>query len=232
MYSRDLSVTVSDIAELPAGHNRREFRQIAYHVQEIFLSFMPRKYNLDGMGKTNLYVGPRGDDVQYKQLINVNEYFFEPFDFGQFFAGNDRDGEEMILNAIEVGLADIAAQFDADSEPIHDAANATRECGFRRKYTANKLCRSTKSRKLRLNVFRELVFGGERWGIDFTNQRGDVVETRWIAESTNYWAAAHDYRKSLWKGEHFVILDFLGRQKYKVNVGPIERKLFKPEKDR
>ena len=226
MYLRDLSVSASDNAEFPAGYDGPAFNRHAYHVREIFLSFLPGKYELDGMAKTNLYLGPRGDDNQYQQLINVNICYHEPFDFGRFFAGDEREREEMVLAAIETSLGEIAARFDSDPEPIREAAAATRACGFRRKFYLKKLCRSTKSRKLRVNVFREIVFGGERWGIDFTNRDGDILETRWITESTFITSAGYAYRKSLWKGERFVILDFQGRQKYKINVGPIERKLF------
>ncbi|HRX83367.1 MAG TPA: hypothetical protein P5307_30090, partial [Pirellulaceae bacterium] len=207
MYLRDLSVGASHSASPLTEQKQREFGFSAYHVQEIVLSFMPNKYELDGMGKTNLYLGPRGDKPQYQQLINVNAYYLEEFDFDGYFASTEREREETILNAIESSLADIARRFDADPTPIHQAADSTRKCGFCRKYVIKRLCRSTRSRKLRLNVFREVRHGGERWGIDFTNRSGDVVQTRWITESTYRWESAYDYRSSVWKEDCFVILD-------------------------
>jgi hypothetical protein len=85
MYFRDLDIHASDYAKMPKGHTARDFNFSAHAVQEIFLTFMPRKYLLDGMGKTNLTLGPRNREKPYVQLINVNIYYVEEFDFRHSF---------------------------------------------------------------------------------------------------------------------------------------------------
>jgi|SRR5579884_2252717 len=123
------------------------------------------------------------------------------------------------------GALDIARRSGADAEPIRKALAATRACGCERRYVIKRLSRMTKSRRLKLNVFRHVFHGGESWGIDIANRKGQVLETRWIAKKTDSFRASNHYRRSLLKGDNFVLLDFIGRQSYKLNVAKIEGKL-------
>lgn len=225
MFLRDLSIHASHHAEMPKGQSVRDFNFSAHAVQEIFLTFMPRKYLLDGMAKTNLTLGPRNGDRQYAQLIDVNIYYVEDFDFRAYFAASTHERDEMLLTALEKGLLDIAGRSGADAEPIRKAIAETRASGCERRYVIKRLSRMTRSRKLKLNVFRHVVHGSESWGIDIANRKGQVLETLWIAEKTDWFRAGNDYRRSMLKGDNFVILDFIGRQSYKLNVAKVEAKL-------
>jgi hypothetical protein len=225
MFFRDLNIHASHHATMPKGHTVRDFNCSSHAVQEIFLTFMPRKYLLDGMAKTNLTLGPQNGDRQYAQLINVNIYYVEDFDFRAYFAASTHERDEMLLAALEKGLLDIAGRSGADAEPIRKAIAATRDCGCERRYVIKRLSRMTKSRRLKLNVFRHVFHGGESWGIDIANRKRQVLETRWIAEKTDWYRAGNNYRRSMLKGENFVLLDFIGRQSYKLNVAKIEGKL-------
>jgi hypothetical protein len=225
MFFRDLSIHASHHAEMPEGHSVRDFNFSAHAVQEIFLTFMPSKFFLDGMAKTNLTLGPRNGDKQYAQLINVNIYYVEDFDFRAYFAVATHERDEMLLSALEKGLLDIASRSGADTEPIRKAIAGTRACGCERRYIIKRLSRMTKSRRLKLNVFRHVFHGGESWGIDIANRKGQVLETRWIAEKTDWFRGGNNYRRSMLKGDNLVLLDFLDRQSYKLNVAKIEDKL-------
>jgi hypothetical protein len=225
MFFRDLSIYASHYAEMPKGHSMRDFNFSTHAVQEIFLTFMPRKYLLDGMAKTNLTLGPRNGDRHYAQLLNVNIYYVEDFDFRAYFAASTQERDEMLLAALEKGLLDIAGRSSANAEPIRKAIAETRACGCERRYIIKRLSRMTKSRMLKLNVFRHVLHGAESWGIDITNRKGDVLETRWIAEKTDWFRAGNNYRRSMLKGDNFILLDFIGRQSYKLNVAKIEGKL-------
>jgi hypothetical protein len=225
MFFRDLSIGASHYATMPKGQTNRDFNFSCHAVQEIFLTFMPRKYLLDGMAKTNLTLGPRNGDRQYAQLIDVNIYYVEDFDFRAYFAASSQVRDEMLLAALEKGLLDIAARTSADPEPIRKAIADTRACGCERRYVIKRLSRMTKSRRLKLNVFRHVFHGGESWGIDIANRKGEVLERRWIAEKTDWFRAGNNYRRSMLKEDNFVLLDFIGRQTYKLNVAKIEDKL-------
>jgi hypothetical protein len=203
----------------------REFNFSTHAVQETFLTFMPRKYTLDGMGKTNLTLGPSKGKPQYSQLINVNIYFVEDFDFRAYFAGSLAERNEMLLSALETSLLDIASRSHADPAPIRTAISESRHCGCERRYTIPRLSKCTRSRALKLNVFRHVFTGGESWGIDITNRKGQVLQIEWIAKKTDFFRAAHDFRRSSIGGNEFVIVDFLGRETYKLNLVELEAKL-------
>lgn len=225
MFFRDLSIHASHHAEMPKGHSVRDFNFSTHAVQEIFLTFMPRKYPLDGMAKTNLTLGPKNGNKQYAQLIDVNIYYVEDFDFRAYFVAPTHERDEMLLSALEKGLLDIARRSGADAEPIRKAIADTRACGCERRFVIKRLSRMTKSRKLKLNVFRHVFHGGESWGIDIASRKGEVLETRWIAEKTDWFRAGNSYRRSMLKGDNFLLLDFIGRQSYKLDVAKIESKL-------
>jgi hypothetical protein len=133
MNFRDLSIHASDYAKMPKGHTIREFNFSTHAVQEIFLTFIPRNYRLDGMAKTNLTLGPRNGDLRYAQLIDVNVYYVEKFDFRAYFAASSHERDEMLLAALEKGLLDIARRSGGDANPIRKAIADTRACGCERR---------------------------------------------------------------------------------------------------
>ena len=225
MFFRDLSIHASDYAKMPKGHTVKAFNFSTHAVQEIFLTFMPRKYLLDGMAKANLTLGPRNGDKKYEQLIDVNIYYVEDFDFRAYRTASTHERDEMLLAALENGLLDIAGRSGADPKPIRKAITDTRACGCEHRYVIKRLSRMTKSRRLKLNVFRHVFHGGESWGIDIANRKGVVLGTRWIAEKTDWFRAGNNYRRSMLKGDNFILLDFIARQSYKLNVAKIEGKL-------
>jgi hypothetical protein len=225
MYFRDLAIGASEFAQIPKGHSEREFNLSTHAVQEIFLAFMPRKYRLDGMAKMNLELGPKGAHAQYEQVMGVNLYFVEDFSFRAYFAASTKRRDEMLLSVLEKGLLDIAARSGADPQPIRRAIRETRACGCEHRYVISRISRLTRSRRLKLNVFRHVFHGGESWGVDITNRKGEVLNTLWIAKRTNWFRASSNYRRSVIKGNNFVVLDWIGRQTFKLNVVELERRL-------
>src|SRR5262249_22752154 len=122
----------------------------------------------------------------------------------------------------------ICRRSGADAEPIRKAIADPRACGCERRYVIKRLSRMTKSRRLKLNGFRHVFHGGESWGI--ADRKSQVLETRWIAEKTDWFRAGNNYRRSMLKGDNFVLLDFIGRQSYKLNVAKIEGKLVREQR--
>jgi hypothetical protein len=152
-------------------------------------------------------------------------YYVEDFDFRAYFASSIRKRDEMLLSVLENALLDIASRCKADPEPIRKAVLDTRACGGERRYVISGLSRLTKSRRLKLNVFRHVFQGGESWGIDITARKGKLLATRWIAKKTDWFRAGYNYRRSMLKGDNFVVLDWIGRQTYKLDVRKLEARL-------
>jgi hypothetical protein len=224
LYLREVSLAI-----FRSGDEREMYLRAAEHVAEIFVRFLPAKYTLDGMGKTNITLGYAQGKPRYRQLINVNEYYFEEFDFSAYDNAPPEEKDELTLGAIESSLLEIAKMHGSDSEPIRQAAAATRDCRFELKgYT--KLSRFTRSRKLHLKVFQHFSRHGIEWGIDVASRKGTVLETLSITPKTDSWRSAHDFRKSHLRGDRFVILDFLGKTRYTLNVVTLERRLLGRER--
>jgi hypothetical protein len=223
LYFRDLGVSIVKSDDMPP-HLPSIYLREAEHVVDIFLHFMPRKYTLDGMGKTNIVLGAIPGKPRYCQSIATNDFILDEFDRDAYQAASPEEKDKIVLAAIESSLLEIACDFNADPEPIRTAAARTRECNFELK-RESKLSRSTKSRRLRLCVFQHLSREGIRWGIDLCNRQGTVLRTLMIDARSNSWDSAHDYRKSFWKGSDFVVVDFLDKETYRLNVAPLEAEL-------
>ncbi|QDT39338.1 hypothetical protein [Stratiformator vulcanicus] len=219
MYFRDIGI------HFPRDDaTTRDYLLETEHVVGIFLQFMPRKYELDGMAKTNIFIGPAVDEPKYHQALNVNIYHFEGFDENLFQGSSRSHRDEMMLEAIEASLLDIALDFDADPAPIKKAADATRDCKFDLK-VESKLSRSTKSRRLRLCVYCRMRREGIEWGIDIKNRKREVLDTIVIDADSNLLRSSYDYRKSNWKGTEFVIRDFVDQETFRIDAAPLESKL-------
>jgi len=223
MYFCDLAIRASSKAVLPRGHTVRDLK--TRHISDIFVSFMPNRYVLDGMRKTNLSLGPCEHTQLYVQLINVNMCFVEDFDFDKYFRSSDTDRDSQILNTVEVTLAELAETFSSDPQPIHVAATKTRDCVFERIARVKALCRSSPDRRYRINVLIRLRRTGESWIVEVTDRNGAVVWKSIIVEDTFGLAPRYDYRKSLWSGNNFVLLDRFDRVKFALDWGILRNEI-------
>lgn len=133
--------------------------------------------------------------------------------------------KNMLLVVIESSLLDIASRSGADPESLSEAIAATRACGCEKRYVMPKKTRSTKSRRLKLNVFRHIFQGGENWGSDVTNRNGEVLRTLWISEKINSTDSSCSFRKTALQGDDFVILGWRGEVSYKLNIKELEESL-------
>jgi len=215
LYLREISLAI-----FRPDYEREIYLRAAEHIALIFMRFLRPKFRLDGLVKTNITLGRVEGEPKYSRLLNVNQYYFEGFDFDAYDAASPEERDSLILDAIERSLLDIAQRHGSELEPIRRAAAATRECGFDlRGYT--KLSRFTPSRKLQIKVFQRVSREGIEWGIDVASAKGVLLQTFAITRKTDAWRSAHDYRKSRWDGECFVILDFLGMPQYTLNVATL-----------
>ena len=217
MYLRDISLGASSLAKLPRGRSLRQFNVSAQHVQEIFLVFMPSRYSLDGAGKLNIDLGPRGDEPTYLRLGDVSVFHYEGFAFGDYFALRPVDQAEMILAALEQSALAVAKQFSADPAPIRAAANKTRANGFELRYYVENLSKLTRSRKVRLRVFRHIRQGGESWGIDVCDRNGEVRKTLQLARKISYVEAATKYYRSALTSAGFRIMSRSGARTFEID---------------
>lgn len=226
MYLRDISLGASLLAKLPRGRSIRQFNVSAQHVQEVFLVFMPKRYTLDGAGKLNIDLGPRGDEPTYLRLGDVSVFHYEGFSFGDYYLARPEDRSEMILAALERSALTVAKRFSADPAPIRAAAKKTRTHGFEVKYYVDKLSKLTRTRKVRLRVFRHILQGGETWGIDVCDRDGGVHKTLPLARQVSYVEATTKYYRSALTPDGFRVVSRSGAPVYEIDsrkLGLLER---------
>ena len=223
MRIRDLSIATSSLAKMPDSLDKREFNVSCWHVQEIFLHFLPREYVLDGMAKTNITCGfADGQDI-YAQLINVNRFYVEDFDFQFYAASTKEERENIVLETIKNSLIAIAKNHGSEIQPIIDAYQSVLDSNFYLKIET-KLSRSTKSRRLRLKVIREIRHSGEDWYINVCSRKGEVYERVVILENLMVSQGLHMFRKSYWDCSSLIIVDHVGKESFQLDVLPLEEK--------
>jgi hypothetical protein len=221
MRFRDLSIHAANKAEFLGKLDARTFNRSCWHVQEIFLSFLPRDYVLDGTAKTNVVCGSNDEDDKYQILMNVNVYYVEDFDFESYENACEKNRELIILETLKSALLDIANRCDANPQPIIDALKKVIEFDFKVSIET-RLSRSTQSRKLRFKVIKDIRNGGEDWYIDVCTKKEELLERVIIQEDTNALAGLYDFKKSRWEGDDFVILDHVDNESFRLNSRKIQ----------
>ncbi len=126
MYLRDLTVELSDLAELPAGYSARQFHDSTHAVVEPYLDRLPRrKVKLAEAAKVILQVGPRSPGgipvkdgfVVYPGAVG----FLWLHDVGldldlPTYARSDRPTQQrMLLETLHAGLLEIARRTGDDA---------------------------------------------------------------------------------------------------------------------
>lgn len=223
MRFRDLSIGAANKAVLPDNLDKKEFNQSCWHIQEMFLAFLPNDYVLDGTAKTNIHCGSDGLNKKYMNYDDVNIYYVEDFDFASYANAGRHERELIILETLKEALLDIADKYNSDPSPILHAIDEVRNFDFRLAME-KKLSRSTKSRKFRLQVIREVKYGGEDWYIEFCNSKREFLEKILIAENTNFLESSYQYRKSKWENQDFVILDHIGEESFRFDTAYLTEK--------
>lgn len=137
MYLRDLSVELSDLAELPAGYTAREFHESTHPVVERYLELLPRRrVRLGGAAKVVLCVGPRPpagigterDFVLYPDgvaLLWLRDVGLD-LDLPLYAQSSQDVQQQLLLAAVEAGLLAIAGRTGEDAAPFEAAAQALR----------------------------------------------------------------------------------------------------------
>jgi|GEM_PF-5674529 hypothetical protein len=82
-----------------------------------------------------------------------------------------------------------------------------------------KVSRPHPSRKVSVEIFREVELFAERIGYRLLDGKHTLIHTAVLNESATVYSAAYDFRKSFWKDDQLIILDRFGDQKYELDIG-------------
>lgn len=190
----------------PQQHEHyHRFRDTEYHVEEVFHHFLPKRYNLHGMGKIIIHLGiDPSRQKQYYEFGHFGDFYYPDFRSGEYLQLSANQQEELIVTIIENVLLDLAIRYDADQSVISEAATKTREANFK---LSNKLriSKSHRTRKVRAEVILLFERGGVKVDLQLVTKQGNVLKK--VELLRNAWSdeVYHRYRKSRWVEDVFVI---------------------------
>mgnify|MGYP006969354072 CR=1 FL=1 len=221
VYLNMLTVEQSNLAAAP---KEPPFRWLSYHVKEVFMAFLPKRFQLNDTTKLQITCGPRGGEPQYLEVLGTSEYYVEDFDFAHFYAVQGRERDDFLLDVIESCLVDIDNKRQLDPTTagcITSTVAKVREEDFCFSREVKKLSRSTPCRKLRFIVSRHLNRDvGEGWSIDITKRNKEVLDRQWIGDVPDFLDRTEQYRLSRWIEDSFQIVDPFARVVCEVDARP------------
>ncbi len=197
------------------------FHPTGHHVRALLLHFLPSAFVLDGSSKFSVVFGEKPAHVpRYGQMLGVSVYYVEHFDMVEYMARPRAEQQEIVLAEISKAMLEVSRTSGADVTPIGLAAAAVRASAFHCDIAVNKLSRSSKDRKLRVDVVRRLDPAlGEAWEAVISNGTGAVLGVAQIKEPGCLDRTSH-FSKSQWRGDIFQILyGRLNEVQYELDVG-------------
>ena len=216
-----LTIEQSELADAP---KQPPFRWLAYHVKEVVMAFLPKRFQLNDTSKLQVTCGPRGNEPQYSEVLGTSEYYVEDFDFAHYYAVQGRERDDFLLDAIESCLLDIDGKRQLDPGTagcIRSTIAKVREVDFSFSREVKKLSRSTPCRQLRFIVSRHLNRDvGEGWSIDIAQRNKEVLDRQWIGDIPDFLDRTEQYRLSRWIEDRFQIVDPFDRVVWEIDARP------------
>jgi hypothetical protein len=197
------------------------------HLDFAFSSAMPRGYVLDGKKKICVCLyrelpNLKGADrdiagMRYGVIGGVSLLSYGPFDFERYRRADDAARDEMVLGAIEKGLAAVAREFGSEEQPIHDAAAAIRRDSYEYECETS-LSRSIKNRRIRVHLFVRFERSGLTWRAEIRSRTGEFLAEELLMKRGPYFDIATDYRKSSLEGFTFNLFDWNGKRRATIDL--------------
>ena len=192
-------------------------RATVYHIKEIFLYFLPKKFYLDGSGKVQITLCAGDADQSCWTVLGVTELKVSYFDFDRYFLLSKREQEHRILSLIRETLAAHCGESAPANHDIALACRQTEESDFHLRYEIEKLRKTERARKYRIMVFRELNRDvGERWEV--VGERNGTVLWRVYLRDSTYVHIDACCRKSRIEEDKFIVTDEVDRVHFALNL--------------
>jgi hypothetical protein len=190
--------------------NQRDwfFHPTGHHVRELLLHYLPRDYVLDGSSKFCLVFGPVPDgELACETILGVTVRYVEAFDVEQYMTLPIAEQQEIILDALTKAMTGVARSAGSDPGVIQQAADQVRQNLFSAEIPVKKLNRSTRDRRLRIEVFRCLGPQlGEVWEARVFSRDGTLLGIETITDRPDCLDRTEQFVKSQWSGNVFEIV--------------------------
>ena len=205
--------------------NQRDwfFRPTGHHVCELLLHYIGRDFILDGSSKFSATFGQRPDyDEPFHTVLGVTSYYVEDFDVANHMTRPIEEQQEAILTELVNVMTHAARSAGSDPDVISNAAAEVRNRDFSSEISVEKLWKSTKDRKLRVQVYRCLgPWIGEVWEARVCARDGTVLGIEPITDNPSSLDRTDQFSKSSWSGDIFQITSTrLTTIEYSLDISP------------
>jgi hypothetical protein len=207
-----LTLESSEMADIPSA--ALPFRWLAHHVQEIYLSVLP-KVEINGSSKIALMFGHMGREVAFDNVLGVTSNFIEDFDFKRFYKLSSKEQELTLLAEIEKALLTIANRKGENqiiSDIIKTTANEVMRIGFSLELQIKKLSKTSANRKHKVTVHRILNADvGEAWCCNITDKSAPQERKEWMTKVPDYLDRTDFFKKAEIIGNTYTVFNSFGK---------------------
>ena len=192
--------------------NQRDwfFHPVGHHVRELLLHFIGKDFTLDGSSKFSAIFGEleEEDDPICSSIFGVTSFHIVDFDVEAFMKLPMNEQQEILLTEVTNALVAVAKKAGSDPNVIKNAAAEVRRNDFAFEIPIKKLGRSTKNRKLKVEVMRCLGPEiGEVWEMRVLKKDGTVCGSEDITDRPDSLDRTDQFSKSSWDGNTFQIFN-------------------------
>ena len=201
MYFKDLGV------HYESNNEKDDLSINAGHIVNIFMLFMPKKYNLHDQGKINIYLNnKKNKGYEYSECLGIGSYYDGQFDLDNYLSLPPKQQDDIVLSIIENSLLNLVTDHDIDKKPIIEAANKVRENNYH--YTFElKASKYHKSRKYKASL---LLTYKREWAdlkLELVTKNNELIYKEILLDKTFPFEVYHKYKKSRWDGNRFIIFN-------------------------
>lgn len=184
-----------------------------HHILEMFKYFMP-KMDLDGSIKLTIKFAEKPENeaiYNCDKYFRVSWYYVSPDNIQRNATGRDRD--LFYVNLLRNILKDIAKINECDDsiiQMIDETVDKVIGQEFTLVYAVKKLTKTSKDRRYKATVLRNLSQNGEKWQLEICAKDGTVLCADLSRDYTHVFQESL-YYKAEWQEGQFIISERLGR---------------------
>ncbi len=198
----------------------KTFNGAANHFEEIMFHYLPKKVNLGGYGFFTIRLhesSQKKNEIKaYGQIMDF-EYMDTDFNLNSFCKLSTEEKFHILLDIFEISISEVALQYEVDKDVFLKAINDCRSNGVKTERVL-KISRTHKSRKLKVNIIRITEPENESIICRIIGRDGDLKDEIILDSDSSIYSASHNFKKSLWDGNCYIIIDRFDREFKSIDV--------------
>ena len=191
-------------------------------LEEFIFHFLPKKVNMGGYGFfcLEIYTSQQGKneikaygqclDFYYRELTFQSEHFACLTFQQQFY---------LLLDIIGNALKELSSKFEIDKEKFDFALTECRSnYPLKAEQILKKVSKLHKSRKLRINFFREFDLNGESICYRIIDKNNAILKEQIIQSDSSIYDASYGFRSSQWCDDKLLVFNRFDRQTLELDL--------------